>query len=229
MKKLLKAIDNNINSLVDGELDIAESALLLEHIEQDSELQRELCDTHRIKDMMKMAYPINNQFTQQANESHKNWFGSIAASILLIGLGFLSGNWFTQTKIAEPFLLSDTISQNQKLVLFIGFSNAESFEKTLNKAEEFLKKNQKKNVQVNIVASSGGLDLFRKGRSSFLPRLHQMSKTYDALDFVACNNTISRLKAKGQKVDIIDEAIVAPTAVEFVVNRLKQGWGYLAI
>ena len=221
--------DNHINSFVDGELDGDESAVLLEQLEHNSELQRELCDTHRIKDMMKMAYPETNNHKDHINDSRRNWIGSIAACFVFLVVGFFSGSFLNPGNTLKPFNLSQVTTQEQKLVLFIGYSDDKKFEETLNQAESFLKEHSDKQVKVNVVASAGGIDLLRNGHSSFLPRIHELSRSYDALDFIACNNTINKLKNEGKTVSIINEALVAPSAVEFVVKRLQQGWSYLAI
>lgn len=226
MKTSQHVKDNHINSFVDGELDGDESVVLLEQLEHDSKLQRELCDTHRIKDMMKMAYPETNNNNDQINDSNRNLLGSIAACFVFLIVGFLSGSFYNPS---NTFNLSQVTAQEQKLVLFIGYSDDKKFEETLNQAESFLKTHRGKQVKVNVVASAGGIDLLRNGHSSFIPRIHELSKSYDALDFIACNNTIDKLKNEGKTVSIINEALVAPSAVEFVVKRLQQGWSYLAI
>jgi len=56
-----------------------------------------------------------------------------------------------------------------------------------------------------------------------------MKKNYDSLAFVACNNTLAKLKQEGKPTDLLAEAEVAPSAVQYVVKRLQQGWQYVAI
>ncbi len=233
MSKIHPVDNSNINSLVDGELDSVESAALLEQIEQDAELKRELCDTHRIKDLVKMAYP-EQQFKQnRAGKQGKNAFWSLAASVVLVAIGFLMGSYFQSqnSEIEQLYAMNQLpdAEQTHKLLLFVGYSDNQKFEETLNRAEAFLKKHQNHPVQVNIVTSAGGLDLLNRNKSRFLSRISDLSKKYDALEFVACNNTIARMKQDGKKVDIINDAVVAPSAVEFVVKRLQQGWAYIAI
>jgi intracellular sulfur oxidation DsrE/DsrF family protein len=49
------------------------------------------------------------------------------------------------------------------------------------------------------------------------------------VQFVACNNTIARLAREGKPVELVDAAVVKASAVQFVVEKLKQGWSYQAI
>jgi intracellular sulfur oxidation DsrE/DsrF family protein len=63
----------------------------------------------------------------------------------------------------------------------------------------------------------------------YLKRIETLSASYDALQFVACNNTIARLAREGKAVDLVDVALIQPSAVQFVVERLRQGWSYVAI
>ena len=61
-------------------------------------------------------------------------------------------------------------------------------------------------------------------------RIEAMKVRYgDSVDFVACNNTIMRFRNQGIPVDLIDTAHVAPSALQYVVDRLKEGWTYVAI
>jgi len=218
-----------INSLVDNELDHDERAALLAQLDNNPQLQNDLCDVRRIKDMLKMAYPDTSIGSPVTNSQPKNWLGAVSASILLLVVGFGLGDYFSLKPEVQPFNLSQVTANNQKLVLFIGTSDDAKFEKTLSQAEYFLKTNHDKNVQVNVVTSAGGIDLLNKEKSKFLPRINQLSKKYDSLSFIACNATIQRLKREGRSIAIIDEALVSPTAVQFVVNRLQQGWSYVAI
>ena len=63
----------------------------------------------------------------------------------------------------------------------------------------------------------------------YLQRIKALSDSYAALQFVACNNTIAKLVREGKDVALVENAVVKPSAVQFVVERLQQGWSYVAI
>jgi intracellular sulfur oxidation DsrE/DsrF family protein len=49
------------------------------------------------------------------------------------------------------------------------------------------------------------------------------------LRFVACSNTLYSFKQRGELVALVDEAEIAPSAVQFVVDHMRNGWRYIAI
>jgi len=82
---------------------------------------------------------------------------------------------------------------------------------------------------VYVVTSAEGIDLLRLGTTQHASRIVQMSENYPHLRFVACSNTLYSFKQRGELVALVDEADVAPSAVQFVVDHMRQGWRYIAI
>lgn len=217
-----------LNAFADGELDSFEADSIIEAVHDDHDLHRELCDIHLIKDMMQTAYPEKNDTQQRKDRSSLNAFGMIAASVLLLVIGFGGGLLLTQNSSSETFSLSQTSSDNEKFVFYIGFSDPKRFSETLQRAEKLVS-NHQGNIQIDIVASGGGVDFLKTGTHDQSGRLSNLAGKHESITFVACNNTLARLKKQGKPVDIIDDAIVAPSAVRYVVNRLRQGWNYVEI
>jgi len=56
-----------------------------------------------------------------------------------------------------------------------------------------------------------------------------MMDKYDNLTFVACANTIERLRARGVDVHLIDRTHARSTAIDHVISRLREGWTYIKI
>ncbi|MGV6827194.1 MAG: hypothetical protein ACWA5Q_09465 [bacterium] len=223
-------IDIQLNALADGELDSRESEMLLGQVEADADLRTALCDIHRVKDMMHYAYADEEPpIRESAGKIGRKINLAIAASVVF-AVGALAG--FVVPHLQQepvPFALSQVETQPQKVVLYVGFSDNERFETALVKARELLEQYADRGVRVNVVTSAGGIDLLREGSSPYLQKVKQMAADYNALSFVACNNTLAKLKAQGELVELIDEAEVAPSAVEYVVGRLQEGWSYIPI
>lgn len=116
-----------------------------------------------------------------------------------------------------------------KVVLYLGDSDPDKFSKTLQTAEELLKRYETNGTEVYVVTSAGGVDLLRTATSSVAADISALKERYASLHFVACNNTLFNLKKKGQPIQLVNEAEVAPSAVSFVVDHLKKGWTYMAI
>jgi intracellular sulfur oxidation DsrE/DsrF family protein len=217
-----------LNALADGELDTLEAEALIKEIRETPELQRELCDIHMLKDMVKSAYPAENQ-PVSAHQSKNSYLGAIAASLIILSVGFFAGNWSASHLPDNSFALSMMNPTASKVVLHIGDSDNEKFDRALEKAEQLLIDYGKKNMQVDIVTSAGGIDLLRNNTSLHIQKVSAMKKNYESLAFVACNNTLAKLKREGKPVDLVAEAQIAPSAVQYVVKRLQEGWSYVAI
>ena len=231
-------MSERLNALVDGELSKEERAELLGLIEQDPKLKAELCDIHRLKDLVGFAYPLKAK-DQAIKQQPWLRVDNIAASLLLVlGIGFMSG--YVSSSLLSSDSVDSTLLQAQalpqinepqnKVIIYLGSSEKKKFEETLNKAEALLKKYRATDTAVYVVTSAGGIDLLRANNSGIQQRIKKMRGLYATnLHFVACNNQIYQLHQKGQDVNLVDEVEVAPSAVQFVVNHLKKGWRYIAI
>ena len=218
-----------LNAMADGELDSSETQELLSKIEKDDSLHRDLCDIHLVKDMLKSAYPLKNK-SQKRKLIRVNHTLAIAASIVLATLSFLLGTQYHN--LPSPLSNNATVSASKydnKVVLYIGESGEDKFAETLAYAEKLLSGYKDKNIQVDIVASSDGIDLVRNQPSGHLVKVSALANKYDSLSLIACSKTLAKLKKEGKNTDIIPEAIIASSAVEYVVKRLHQGWEYKAI
>ena len=218
-----------LNALADGELVAADSEALLERIEQDADLREALCDIHRLKDMVRYAYAESTPPRQRRPLVNRFRMGLAVAALALLSIGFVGGRLTLTGDSLTPFELSQATPQPNKVVLFVGYSDKTRFKQALDRAEQLLKQYRGRGVEVNVVASSGGIDLLRKSASPYLDRIKRLSDDYDAIEFIACNNTIARLVRQGKNVELVDSAVVKPSAVQFVVERLQQGWSYVAI
>jgi intracellular sulfur oxidation DsrE/DsrF family protein len=85
-------------------------------------------------------------------------------------------------------------------------------------------------LRVEIVGHSEGLGLLRDRLSQHKERIHRLSREYSNLTFVACQNTIDRLRVEqGIEVKLIPDAEVIDSGVSHVVKRQKQGWSYIRV
>jgi intracellular sulfur oxidation DsrE/DsrF family protein len=56
-----------------------------------------------------------------------------------------------------------------------------------------------------------------------------MKQRHANLRWVACGQSIARLKSDGEKVVLLPAAQTAPTAIGEIVTRLQQGWTYVRV
>ena len=85
-------------------------------------------------------------------------------------------------------------------------------------------------LRVEVVSHSEGLDLLRESLSGHKERIHQLAVRFPNLAFVACKNTIDRLRVeRGIEVKLIPDAEVIDSGVSHVVKRQKEGWSYIRV
>ena len=84
-------------------------------------------------------------------------------------------------------------------------------------------------ISVEIVANGSGLDLLRQAASTQAPRIASMQHAYPSLRFVACGQTVQKLRERGDDVRLLPGTVVASSALDQIVQRLQQGWAYVRL
>lgn len=83
-------------------------------------------------------------------------------------------------------------------------------------------------LRVEVVSHGKGLALLREGLSTQKDRIRKLSREYPNLTFVACMNTIERLRVeKGIEVKLVPEADVTRAGIARVLKRRREGWTYI--
>ncbi len=220
-----------LNALADGQLDAEQSRYVLSLLEKDNELQKELCEIQRIKHLVSSAYPLEPAVKSTRNASAV-W---LRAAVYLFALsatfagGIASSHYFENWQKGEGQTLAGAKVLDNRFIVFVDSHEPVRLEKALNKAETLAQKVEKTGGGVYVVASAEGLDLLRLGATRHEGRILQMSDSYPHLKFVACSNTLYSYKQRGELVELVDNTEVAPSAVEFVVQHMRDGWRYIAI
>ena len=85
-------------------------------------------------------------------------------------------------------------------------------------------------LRVEVVSHSEGLDLLRERLSQHQAEIRRLAGKYSNLTFVACQNTIDRLKVEhGIEVKLVPDAEIIDSGVSHVVKRQKEGWSYIRV
>lgn len=228
-------VRDRLHALADGQLDAGQSRELLALLEQDSELQKELCEIQRIKHLVQSAYPLSDRQPGYRRSMSSQGIGKMAAMYLLafmltFAAGFASHyavNSFSPQ--VEGVTLADVPLYDDRFIVFVDSNEPDKLESALQKAENLAGQVADSGGSVHVVTSAEGIDLLRLGTTPYEQRITELNRTYPALHFVACNSTLYLFKQRGELVALVDEAEVASSAVEFVVRHLQQGWRYVAI
>lgn len=226
-------IHDRLHALADGQLDAEQSRLVLTEVEADLALQKELCDIQRIKHLVKSAYPLPALNSARHAHPRPRVWQQAAVYALVFGMTFLAGAGSSEylPRLWEPegLTLENAAAHDNRFIVFVDSHEPAKLEKALNKAEHLAQQVDKKDGSVYVVTSAEGVDLLRLGTTKHEGRILQMSEKYPHLRFVACSNTLYSFKQRGELVSLVDEAEIAPSAVEFVVQHMREGWRYIAI
>ncbi len=238
-----------LDALVDGELAADERAHALARLESDVVFKTDACDLRLLKERVKSAYaeppvaPIKAGRTPrvQAAASRRTWHGGQAlAAVLLLGVGLTAG-WLMRDFAAaapvadriagwpegyQPIALTQTIDQN-KIILHLDSGDTGRLGKVLDLAEQVLARQSA--ARIEIIVNSYGLDLLRADVTPLTNRIETMARRHANLSFVACGQTVARLKREGVNVALVPVAQTASSAINQITTRMGQGWVYVKV
>lgn len=226
----------DLNALVDRELGPQEREHVLSDVDKDAMLRQDLSDLYHLKEMVRSAYSDQKGYITR---NPSNWVGrggAIAASVMLLAAvfagGYQVGTGTNATELpADVFQLTQaTVADPGRVMLYVSTDEGGKFKQTLDQAQAYLDRYSNRGINVIVVASADGTDLFRKSITPYEERINNLKVRYgESLDFIACNNAITRLRNQGSNADLVKAVEVAPSAVQYVVDRLREGWTYVAI
>ncbi|WGZ94656.1 MAG: hypothetical protein QJT81_01310 [Candidatus Thiothrix putei] len=223
-------IHDRLHALADGQLGAEQTREVLAQVETDLGLQKELCEIQRIKHLVKSAYPL--PVLRQPVRRPPVW-QQAATVALVFGLTFLAGagssHYVPKLWQPEGLTLENAAAHDDRFIVFVDSHEPAKLEKALVKAETLAEQVEHKDGSVYVVTSAEGIDLLRLGETQHEGRILQMSEKYPHLRFVACSNTLYSYHQRGELVALVEDTEVAPSAVEFVVKHMRDGWRYIAI
>jgi len=119
-----------------------------------------------------------------------------------------------------------------KILIHLNSKETELVQESLDALENVLKYYRKigQDARIEMVANGDGINLLRKDASPFLDRIKRMQKEYDNLTFVACQNSINRLKdERGIIAKLIPGVVVIDSGMAQLMRRQDQGWAYIRV
>ncbi|MFO8152061.1 hypothetical protein [Thioalkalivibrio sp.] len=230
--------DSMLHAFVDAQLEGADRERLLTAMESDADLRDRVHELRRSKEWVQLAFEDIRAPARPAHRgtaARRGWIRpshAVAASLLLGLGGFLTG-WFVQEiqrpghALAGAVLAAQEEAGSLRVVLHIDRSDAEGFVSILDEAERLFASGRGTPVAVDVLANAGGLDLLRTSVSPHAERIAEMSREYENLRFLACANSIERLREQGIEPVLVKEADTSTTAVDHIVDRLHRGWTYI--
>jgi len=241
--------DEHLNAFVDSQLDADEKSRILAAINADDELSRRTCELRRLRELVQHAYDMPPPPPRQRGHGDRGmgWRQAVAASLLL-AVGSAIG-WIGHAQQHQPLNLQamyldegkafQTAGRTQapmqgerKILLHISSAEPEKLERALDTAEQLLAAytQLRQPIELEVVANAGGLNLLRADVSPYAARVHELQRRYENLTFLACQTALDRLQRERKlSPQLLPEAIITPSALEEILNRLQQGWMYISV
>jgi intracellular sulfur oxidation DsrE/DsrF family protein len=238
--------DEALQALIDGEYSATETAELMERLRTDPEARQRVYELRMLKDTVRLGYEGVPQPERggkaRARGGAQGW-RSIAAAAALLGLGMLTG-WALHSGTAAPerVVLIDSEgrgaqpaqvqSREMRIVFHLTDPDMTAAGELLDEIERMLLDYEASEapLRVEVVAHGEGLDVLRERLSRHRARIEAMAVRYENLSFVACQNTIDRLRVEqGIEVVLLPQATVTESGVDHVVRRQREGWVYIRV
>jgi uncharacterized protein len=231
-----------LNAFVDGELAADERERVMGLLESDPEFKMRACELRTLKEMVKGAYAESPAVPARSHVGGlRSGFKQAIAAGLLLALG-LGGGWMAHDRIGfEPgydrllglpggyqaISLAEQVDPG-KIILHLDSGDPGRLASVLDLAEKLLRQHGE-SARLEIVANSYGLDLLRADVTPLAPRIADMARRHANLSFIACGQTVARLKRDGVRVELLPEAHAATSAISEIMTRMGQGWVYVKV
>ncbi len=231
-----------LNAYLDHELDEKESRLIELQIQNNAELQ------HRVEQLQDIKIKIRASYASVSPPSHReirpcnkrNLLPSSMAASLILCFGLASG-WYTHGYINTTadnnsshllgIKLEQLKPQDNKIIIHLAQNDRALFDEALTKAESLLIRfdAMKQQGKVHVLANSYGMDLLRKDKTPYQKRISNMMLKYNNVEFVACTNTIKRLKSAGKNIELLPGVKVHGPVINEIISSLQNGWTYIKV
>jgi intracellular sulfur oxidation DsrE/DsrF family protein len=231
--------EDEVQGFADRRLTGEAARRMLGALEADPSLADRVQDCRMVNDVLRHAFgevepPPRRRTRGRRTGSPRR---AAAAAALFLPAGFLAG-WLMHSLHADrpaANLLAGGVTlpaqgrEHLSTVFHIDVSDRALVSQMLDRAEAVLTAYAGQDMQVEVVANASGLDLLRADNPAFAARVRRMMDEYDNLAFVACANSIRRLREQGVDVRLVERTHTRATAIDHVVERLRQGWTYIKI
>jgi intracellular sulfur oxidation DsrE/DsrF family protein len=225
---------------VDGELAGGEEARVLDAIQRDPELAREVADLRHAKHLVRHAYGHALSAPRQhgyAIPNGRRWLAAAAVALIAIGAG---AGWTGHSLVergedgenrwlARHAAMVAQQASSDRVLLHVSSSAPDRLTALLDDAEGMLRaaRASGRTVAIEIVANNTGLDVLRLDAAGNAARLAALHAEYPNLTLVACAQTLERLREKGIEARLVPDASVAASALDQIVKRIHEGWTYV--
>jgi len=133
---------------------------------------------------------------------------------------------------AQRMAANDAASTQTKILFHLNSNRADSITEALSELENTLQYYERtgQKARIEFVTNGSGLSLLRKDITRHADKIQALQHKYKNLVFVACQNTIDRLKKEhGVTAKLLPGVVVIDSGVAQIMRRQQQGWAYIQV
>jgi hypothetical protein len=137
-----------------------------------------------------------------------------------------------RTAVADNSVKPVHVGNTPKVLIHINQGESARLGRALDEIEQLVQyyRANGQTARVEVIINGEGLALVRADVSPHVARVQRMQQQYDNLAFVACQNTIDRLKReKGITAHLLPGVSVIDSGVAQLMRRQHQGWAYIQV
>lgn len=230
--------DELLSAFVDNQLSLEDKEELYATINRDNELNRQVCEIRKVRDLMQTAYrdvpEAPSHENSDSGSSGGNYWRNIAASVVM-AMGVVIGwqlNHSGNDSPAQRMAANDAASTQTKILFHLNSNRADSITEALSELENTLQYYERtgQKARIEFVTNGSGLSLLRKDITRHADKIQALQHKYKNLVFVACQNTIDRLKKEhGVTAKLLPGVVVIDSGVAQIMRRQQQGWAYIQV
>lgn len=226
--------DEKLGAYVDRELKPAERHAIEFAMTDDSALRARISDLRRIKEMVRSAYSEKSLRPKDkasvTSIRSMGWYAAATLAALALGTAIGWGAHGLKSAGGAGEQLAAYTPSRIAVVLHIDSGERERFEALLQEARELQgRQGSDSGVHVEVIANNEGTRFLGAGSSPYAAQIAQMQRENKNISFVACENSLARLRKKGVSIQLLPDVVIVPSAVTEIVKREKQGWVYVKV
>ncbi|WP_130538417.1 hypothetical protein [Thiomicrorhabdus indica] len=222
---------------LDGELSKSDQRTFEAALKQDKELAEELNAMARVKQDIQRYYksipaPPKSSVSVSRTGSFKSTV--YAASLFLaVIVGFWGGHSMTDssayTSQQQTAAASQQTKSGKNVVLHLDTNQEERGERLLQEARLLLEQSSLSPElgpkTLEIITNDLGIEFFAENNPHKEEILALLSR-YDNVKLIACSRAIERKQEQGKAVKLIPAVASDRLALDIIVEKMQQGWGY---